>query len=236
MEIKKYSEKGLETVKSCNFLEDKDWKALKSMHNELQDTFEKKQIWRTETEMRVSVLNDIKFPTKASKYWQCVREQSVFFENLITLSFEYKRNNIEIKKLERNIKKESDELEKESLKVDLEECLFKKKNMELAARDRMREIKLWSKIKKELDDGSFDTKDVNNHQLVSYTQRYLLECVAASQSGASMSSSEARNLLGQTQTMIKECEKRGILEQVLPILSLEQQNKIMPQLGYKKNI
>jgi len=40
--------------------------------------------------------------------------------------------------------------------------------MELTAKDRMRELKLWSKIKKELNDGSFDDKDVNTHQLNSY--------------------------------------------------------------------
>jgi hypothetical protein len=32
----------------------------------------------------------------------------------------------------------------------------------------MREIKLWSTLKKEFDDGSFDTQDVNRHQLDSY--------------------------------------------------------------------
>jgi len=36
------------------------------------------------------------------------------------------------------------------------------------ARDRMREIKLWSALKKEFNDGSFNTKDVNRHQLDSY--------------------------------------------------------------------
>ena len=34
----------------------------------------------------------------------------------------------------------------------------------------MREIKLWSTLKKEFDDGSFDTQDVNRHQLESYHQ------------------------------------------------------------------
>ena len=33
----------------------------------------------------------------------------------------------------------------------------------LVARDRMREIKLWSVLKKEFNDGSFDDKDVNSH-------------------------------------------------------------------------
>ena len=34
--------------------------------------------------------------------------------------------------------------------------------MQLVARDRMREIKLWSDLKKEFNDGSFDDKDVNH--------------------------------------------------------------------------
>ena len=33
----------------------------------------------------------------------------------------------------------------------------------------MREIKLWSVLKKEFNDGSFDDKDVNGHQLDSYS-------------------------------------------------------------------
>ena len=41
--------------------------------------------------------------------------------------------------------------------------------MEKTARDRVRELKLWSQIKKELDDGSFDTEYVNTHQAESYT-------------------------------------------------------------------
>ena len=40
--------------------------------------------------------------------------------------------------------------------------------MEKTARDRVRELKLWSQIKSELDDGSFDTKYVNTHQAESY--------------------------------------------------------------------
>ena len=40
-------------------------------------------MFRTETEMQFSVLNDAKYPTKAAKYWQCVREQNVFLENLM---------------------------------------------------------------------------------------------------------------------------------------------------------
>jgi hypothetical protein len=141
-----------------------DLQSFKKLVPELRDTWSKKQKWRTETEMRVSVLNDFKRPTKASKYWQCVREQNVYFEGLMLLSFEYRRNEINIEELKEKIKTEKNNFEKARKQIELEEKLWKRASMELAGKDRMREIKLWSKLKKELDDGSFDTKNVNTHQ------------------------------------------------------------------------
>ena len=48
------------------------------------------------TEVPVSVLNDIKFPTPAAKYWQAMREQNVMFQELVMLSYEYRKNLVEI--------------------------------------------------------------------------------------------------------------------------------------------
>ena len=226
----------LKTIETCNLLSKSDWNALSEMRDELQDTFLKKQIHRTETEMHVSVLNDMSFPTKAGKYWQSVREQAVYFENLVMLSFDFRRNEIEIKRLEKKIAESTDELDIAEYQIDLEECLYKKKNMEVSGKDRMRELKLWSGIKKDLDDGSFDTQDVNSHQLVSYTQRYLLETFNTMQTGAVLSGAEAKNLIGQTMTMVKRCEQKGVLPQALEALSPEQQNILMPKLGFQKAI
>ena len=44
--------------------------------------------------------------------------------------------------------------------------------MEKTAKHRMREIKMWSKLKAEFNDGSFNDKDVNQHQLESYGMQY----------------------------------------------------------------
>ena len=55
---------------------------FKKMIPELQDNWAKKQMFRTETEMRFSVLSDNKYGNNASKYWQSVREQNTHFENL----------------------------------------------------------------------------------------------------------------------------------------------------------
>jgi len=84
------------------------------------------------------------------------------------LSFEYRKNDIEIEKLKAKIEKETDPLEIKSLTVDLEEKQYGKASMELVAKHRMREVTTWSKLKKEFDDNTFDKKDVNSHQAKSY--------------------------------------------------------------------
>ena len=139
-------------------------KFLQELKAELEDTHNKAQKYRTETEMRYSVLNDGRFPTKASKYWQAVREQNVFYTNLRMEAYQYRKLLVEIKKLERSIEKEKDNLELELLEIELEEKLWDKDERERMGADRVREIEHWSRIKKELDDGTFDTQNVDTHQ------------------------------------------------------------------------
>jgi len=188
-----------------NLLDPNDVKEFKELTNELRDTWTKKQVFRTETEMRMSVLQDAKYPTKASKYWQCVREQNVFLENLMSLSFDARRNEVKLKRLQEKLLKEEDSLKRELLQIDIDEKTYSVANMQLVARDRMREIKLWSVLKKEFDDGSFDTKDVNTHQLDSY---HLIMKNKAETLTSGSSQPEVFNVLGQLQT-IERVKKSG---------------------------
>jgi hypothetical protein len=162
-------------------------------------------VFRTETEMRMSVLQDAKYPTKASKYWQCVREQNVFLENLMSLSFDARRNEVKLKRLEEKLLTEEDALKRELLQIDIDEKTYSVANMQLVARDRMREIKLWSLLKKEFNDGSFDDKDVNTHQLDSY---HLIMKNKAETLTSGSSQPEVFNVLGQLQT-IERVKKSG---------------------------
>jgi hypothetical protein len=209
-----------------SLLDPQDFAQLASLKQELEDTWTKKQIFRTETEMRVSVLNDGKFPTPAAKYWQCVREQNVFFENLIQLSFNYRKNLVEIKKLERKIANETDDLEVELLQIELEEKQYARANMELVAKDRVREMEHWSRIKSELDDGSFDNKNVNTHQMTSLRMT-LQNRAKALTSGSSQA--EVINVLGpletanrlvkQQQQQLESAATSALLEEMSPNIS-----------------
>jgi len=198
-----------EEIHLNNLLDPNDLNTFKGMVEELRDTWTKKQIFRTETEARISVLQDAKYPTVSSKYWQCIREQNVFLENLMSLSFDYRRNDAKIKWLQKKLETETDEYKLECYKIDLDEKIYAQANMELVARDRMREINMWSNLKKEFDDGSFDTKNVNTHQLESYHQ--IMKNKAETLTSGS-SQPEVFNVLGQLQTIERVKKELGLLK------------------------
>jgi len=205
-----------------NLLDPEEVKIFKGLTDELRDTWTKKQMFRTETEMQFSVLNDAKYPTKASKYWQCVREQNVFLENLMTLSFDYRRANVKQKRLQKKLEKEEDPLKRELLQIDIDEKVYSKASAQLVARDRMREIKLWSKFKKKFDDGSFDTTNVNTHQLNSYHLTMKNKAETLTQGS---SQPEVFNVLGQLQS----------IERIKKDIAIENKKKDDAKLEFHKN-
>jgi len=191
-----------------NILDHEQVTKFKSITNELRDTWTKKQMFRTRTEMEFSVLNDAKYPTNAAKYWQCVREQNTFLENLMQLSFDARKNDIEIKKLEKKLEEEKDDLEKELIKIEIDEKTYGKASMQLVAAHRMREINEWSEFKKLYNDGSFDTNNVDTHQLLSY-KKIMKNRKNTLTSGSSQP--EVFNVLGQLQTIERVEEERKSL-------------------------
>tara|TARA_R100001594_G_scaffold43434_2_gene75559 strand:+ start:1194 stop:1886 length:693 start_codon:yes stop_codon:yes gene_type:complete len=191
-----------------NILEPEQVKKFKEMTSELRDTWTKKQMFRTKTEMEFSVLNDAKYPTNAAKYWQCVREQNTHMENLMHLSFDYRKNEIEIKKLQKKLEEEKDELEKEMIEVEIDEKTYSKANMQLVAGHRLREVTEWSNFKKIYNDGTFDDKNVDTHQLLSY-KKIMKNRQNTLTPGSSQP--EVFNVLGQMQTIERVEEERKAL-------------------------
>ena len=191
-----------------NLLSTEEISDFKAMTEELRDTWTKKQMFRTETEARFSVLQDNRYPTKGSKYWQCVREQSSYLDNLMALSFDYRRSEAKIKYLEKKISTETDEYKLTKYEIDLDEARFGKASMEKTAKHRMREIKMWSKLKLEFNDGSFNDKDVNEHQLESYRLMYRNK---AENLTSNTSEAEVFNIVGQLSSL-ERIKKSGELE------------------------
>ena len=178
---------------------------FKALVGELRDTWTKKQIFRTHTEMEISVLSDAKYPTNAAKYWQCVREQNVFLENLMNLSFDYRKNDVELEQKEQELEKEKDPLKQKLIKIEIDQKTYGKANMQLVARDRMREISEWSSFKKIYNDGTFDTQNVDTHQLESFSKLFKNKKNTLTPGS---SQPEVFNVLGQLQTTERVVEER----------------------------
>ena len=184
----------LEIIKDAKILQDVDWQGLSELKDELRHTWETVQVFRTRTEMEVSILNDMKRPTPDAKYWQAVREQNVMFGELVNLSYEYRKKSVEIRKLQRDLVKETDDLEKELKQIEIEQNEWHARNMERTAHDRIREILEWSAIKKELlPIMKYGDEDVNLHQLSA------MEIAFANQAklvNENTPPADARNILG----------------------------------------
>ena len=138
--INLFEQKSMNVVKSANILTEDDLQIITELSAELSNTFQTAQVFRTQTEAEISVLNDIKFPTPDAKYWQSIREQNVHFGELVRLSFNYRRNDVEIAKLE-SIIKSAKGYDREMLQIDLEEKQFNRIEMERVAKDRIAKSK-----------------------------------------------------------------------------------------------
>ena len=170
---------------------------ISEVMEELRDTANKRQIFRSETQMRYSVLQDGVHPNNASKYWQCVTEQWVLYQELVSLSFSYRELVIKIKKEERKLADTEDELDRELSELALDKLAWSKAEAERVGADRVREIKQWSALKKEFDDGSFDTTNPYFEQVDILRMR--LENRKASLTPGS-SQAEVLNVLGPLAT------------------------------------
>lgn len=232
-DIEKVSSAALDSLKAANFLTQENFEWLAENSEFSQEQYEKKQIWRTRTEMETSVLNDLKYPNNAAKYWQCNREYSVFLEQLTLLAYEYQDTLIDIEELEHKINNPEDDFQLKRDKVELQRKIYSKRNQELQSADRMRELRHWKELMDEYDDGSFDKMDVNNHQLVSYAQSDLQRVFMAESGQSQMTEGEKRNLYGRLGTSLKKASKEGSLPQIMSVIPEKAAKAIMPKFGFQ---
>jgi len=205
----------LATIKSTGFVKDSDLKFLENAISKIQGNWEKQQRFRTNTEMEISVLDDVHYPTKASKYWQCIREQAVQYSELVTGSFEYQRAQLDLEEINENLDSMGNatrkSIEGRRLLIDRKEKEFMIINISATLNDRIRELKMWDGKMSELDDGTFDVNDVNTHQLVSYAKRFEQEMMLLQQNPNGATPGEVQNLVGQFESTRRHLQDLGLV-------------------------
>ena len=212
-DIKKYTKLGITKIRDVSILEKDDMTSISKLTKELQRVFEVRQIWRTETEIRYSVLDDVNYPDSASMYWQCIREQNVFWENLVSLSCNYQKSQGELDLLEIEYDEIKGNNKKSNAQRKIKDAEIKQMqiglmNMRLQGHDRVREIKIWEQIKNELTaKEDFDINDVNKHQIKSYAKRWEQKMNLGAKSN---NSAMFINSMTSLETMKKDLEEKKI--------------------------
>ena len=94
------------------------------------------------------------------------------------------------------------------IQVEIDQKTYSKAGMQLVAAHRMREVTEWSNFKKIYNDGTFDDKNVDAHQLLSY-KKIMKNRKNTLTPGSSQP--EVFNVLGQLQSIERIEEERKAL-------------------------
>jgi len=226
-------------------------KALVDMAESMEKAHANSQIFRTDTEARMSVLNDIKFPTSASKYYQSLREMNVQQTELVNLLYDYEDKKQDIQITQANIMKFQSKLDSATekydklrlqakinkLQIELGRTKFTLKQMKRTAEGRKQEILQWDKILKELEPvlkkAKIPLNNPDTHQKVSYFVRHIRQAINAIQSNSQMGVAEVNNLFGQIITNAKLIKENNLVDSVLHEMTLGEKmfvnkEKILP--------
>lgn len=191
-------------------------KALQNLLGEIQGAEENFVIWRTFTEANFSVLNDVNFPTPDSKYHQAIREQLVFYDQLVLLSFDFREKEIDLSEVLEKLNTTAKGYEKQRLEVKRDRLQYEIDGMKRQAKDRIRELQMWSEIKASLTESSeFDTENKDAGELIALTVRYCREALMIDRTNCSDPGAVV-NIIAQAATCLKECSRRGIMDQLPP--------------------
>jgi hypothetical protein len=227
--VDNFAIEAFQVVTSTPIFSENEKKELLIATENMENAFFHSQIFRTDTEARVSVLNNQKHPTIASKYYQCLREMNVHQCELINLLCRHETKREDLKIIQADIMELEDKLTHNSVKeweilrtqaeinkkyILLKQHSFDLKNMKREADDRKREILMWDTLLKELEPEmkrqEIPTDDPNAHQLISYAIRFIKQCITTfSTKETTMNVGEIQNIVGLLSTTIKKVREDG---------------------------
>lgn len=166
------SDNDLAIISRAGILEKDMVDHLKSLKDSLEKGFERRLMFRPKYLMETSVLNNYKFPTPDSKYWQANLERDEHLKNLVMLAHDYNERCADIEILDARIA----EIESKPDISDLDRARVKKLRvqrdrhqtilmyMQKEASERYREVVAWTEIMADLEPRMrFGTDDPERH-------------------------------------------------------------------------
>jgi len=143
----------VDTVKNLPVFKKDDIHFLQENSKHLGQVMEHTQMWRTNTQ-KLSIINDVHFPTDHAKYHQAMLEQKVQFDQAMYLAKDFEMKKLEIEELECDLEEltdsKRDKIKEKKIQIDIQFKQYELKQMQTAMKYRMDEIKGWQAIENEL--------------------------------------------------------------------------------------
>lgn len=173
----------IQIIKDSALLDGDVFSQLAPISNDLSIGFELRRRYRPRFLMETSVLNNMKFPTPDSKYWQSNVERDTHFKNLVMLSYDYREKMADIALLERERDTADDLMQvKIDVQIDRENTMLI--YMRKDASERVREILNWTEIMDGLvSQLKYPIDDSEAHLPESFAARYANELKTMSVAG-----------------------------------------------------
>ena len=172
-----YANLSIDKINTSDVLSSTDSSFVFSISKEVQRLHETSQKWRSEFIIRNAVLSNSKCPLPSSKFEQASREYLMYFEQLLFHSFDYEKKLIESEKKQLDIddlgNTKRDKLNKKLLNLEKLEIDWQLIQIKRDARERVRELRVWSKVIQELiATKTFNPDNVESFQKEHWTQRW----------------------------------------------------------------
>jgi hypothetical protein len=235
MDLIKFHEDAAITINNTSLFSEAEKQCLIAVSENMEKAHQNSQVFRTDTEARMSVLNDIKFPTPASKYYQSLREMNVHQDQLVYLLYDYEDKKQDLKIIEADILelqstlvddllvyvRMKTEAKIKKLKIELQKTIFSLKQTKRTAEGRKLEILQWDKILKELEplliENNIPLDDPDAHQKISYFIRHIRQ--AQNMNPQADGIAEVNNLIGQIITNARIMKEAGLVDACLSAMS-----------------
>jgi len=143
----------IEAVKNLPIMKAEDVGFLQENSKHLAAVLENTHMWRTDAQ-KVSIINDYHFPTVHAKFHQAMLEQKVQFDQAMYLAKDFEMKKLEIQELECDLEElgdsKRDNIKRARISIDIQFKQYELKQMQIAMKYRMDEVKGWQKIETDL--------------------------------------------------------------------------------------
>lgn len=194
----------LTTVKALPIMTEDNVKFLFENKEHLGKVLECTYMWRTGLQ-KISIINDVDFPTLHSKFHQAILEQKVQFDNSMFLAKDFEDLKLDIELLEcdlEDLEKETDRRSKikaEKIKLDISFKKYQLENMRIAMEYRMKEVRGWQDIEnaliKEMKDHGMNDDQIWNKEEGELRSSFFVSINRLSNISRDANSSEMHNII-----------------------------------------